>query len=313
MRWMMMSRRYEMWIAVLAMSAFLGTAVPASAGFYQYEATPNLSIPDDTCGTSSVTSQINVPDDHTMTELELGIVLTHSYRGDLWIALTSPASETITLFIDHVLGGTPGDGANNIYGTFDEDATGFPDNGFADSTASYSNRRFQTYDNQNPSSIGLDNYIGDSALGTWTMTLCDDASVDTGTLVKWALMITDDVSTTTTTTTTTTPTTTTTIPSDDDTDDDADDDTDDDVDDDLDDDVDDDADDDLDDDSDDDDSDDDDTWFPDDDDGGWFPDDDGGDDDDDDNEGPNWPGGGGNSTGGGSSGDDDDDAGGMCA
>ncbi|MCC6157502.1 MAG: proprotein convertase P-domain-containing protein [Deltaproteobacteria bacterium] len=297
-----MSQSKFVFMTVMITAIVFAAMAPAQAGFYQYQATPNLAIPDDTCGSSSVTSQINVPVDHTITELELGIVLTHSYRGDLWIQLTSPASETITLFLDHTLGGTPGDGANNIYGTFDEDAAGFPDNGLNDSNASYANRRFQTWDDGNPSALGLDNYIGDSSLGTWTMTICDDASVDTGTLGSWALQITDDIPTTTTTTTTTPATTTTTIPSDDDTDDDMDDDADDDVDDDSDDDADDD---DTDDDSDDD------TWFPDDDDGGWFPDDDEGDDDDDD-AGPNWPGGGGESNGG-SSGDDDDDGGGMCA
>lgn len=292
---------FRVFACAMMASAMLFSALPALAGYYEYQATPNVAIPDDTCGTSSVTSQINVPSAHTIVDLNIGIILTHTYRGDLWIKLTSPASETITLFLDHSPGGTPGDSYNNLYGTFDESSVNKPDNRVNDATASYTNRIFYTYDYQNPSSIGLDNYIGDSALGTWTMTVCDDAGVDTGTLVSWALFITDDIPTTTTTTTTVPPTTTTTtIPSDDDTDDDVDDDFDDDVDDDFDDDADDDFDDDS----------DDDGWFPDDDDGGWFPDDDAGDDDDDD-EGPNWPGGGGDTTGG-SSDDDDDGGGGMC-
>ncbi len=196
---------------------------------------------------------INIAENYSILDVDVGILVDHSYRGDLHILLESPDGTIVTLYNDRAT--EFGDSSDNLYGTFDQESLNMPNSGVDDTVQSYANRDFMPLDSDELI-LSLDWFNEEFTQGEWTLSICDRSSGDTGELVSWALWITYDPDVTTTTTIATT--TTTTIPADDDADDDLNDDINDDIDDDLNDDINDDLDDDEDDDLIDDDLDDDD-------------------------------------------------------
>ncbi|MBZ0274262.1 proprotein convertase P-domain-containing protein [bacterium] len=193
--------------AAMAVAAVMLAPLNALAQNLFYETKPEVSIPDADCP-SATTGSIYVPDNVIVTDVNVGILISHTYRDDLVIRLQPPASAAINLFYDDVV---PPDGANNLYGTFNQQSSGVPNDGFNDTVKSYANREFHPY-----STIGGDDLSvinGTSAQGWWELGVCDRLAQDTGTFHSFALYITYAVSTTTTTpptTTTTAPGTTTT-------------------------------------------------------------------------------------------------------
>jgi len=170
-----------------------------------YEATPAASIPDDACDSGFQTSIIDVADDVTVNDLNVGILATHPWRGDLYLVLLSPEGTEVTLYYDTT--DTYGDSSDNLYGTFDAQSTGSPSNGYSDTVSDYDNRSFTTFDDG--LTYVLNNFNGESSAGAWTFKYCDKGPGDIGTLVAWALFISWGTTTTTTTTTTSHTTTTT--------------------------------------------------------------------------------------------------------
>ena len=75
------------------------------------------ALPDNGCGTNNgVTITFNVPDTYIVSDVDLGINITHTYRGDLFMELSSPAGTGPNqLFI-----GNGGNGSNNFNVLFDD-------------------------------------------------------------------------------------------------------------------------------------------------------------------------------------------------
>jgi subtilisin family serine protease len=125
---------------------------------------------------STTTSTIAVTDDIKLTDLNVKVTLTHTYVGDLVIKLTSPSGKVVTLFSRH------GGSGDNLSGTtFDDEAGTAIANGRAPYSGSF--RPFAS----------LTGFDGLSTKGTWTLTVQDAASRDTGTLSAWSLTATGTV------------------------------------------------------------------------------------------------------------------------
>lgn len=118
------------------------------------EDTP-LDIPDE----GAVTSEIQITEALCVADVDVDMNLTHTYVGDLILDLVSPEGTVVRLH------DRSGAGNDNIIARYDDDS--FP-----------------------PDGPGLlEDFIGESTLGTWSLHVSDNAGIDTGTLNSWSLRI----------------------------------------------------------------------------------------------------------------------------
>lgn len=138
-------------------------------GTFSVASTQQVAIPD----RRTITSKLVVNRDVRIADLNVMVNLTHTYDSDLQITLTSPSGKTITLVNRR---GGSGDNFNSTL--FDDEATRSITSGSAPFSGSY-----------RPESA-LSAYDTLSGLGTWTLTISDLATRDTGTLRGWSLNFT---------------------------------------------------------------------------------------------------------------------------
>lgn len=172
-------RLFSGFVAVLL--AALGA--PAWAQTSTFSNTSTGAINDLTCGTGGVlTRTFVVGSSFTLSDVNLGILLSHTYRSDLRITLTSPAGTTVAIMTN--VGGS-GDNLNDLFddgaatnisahnGTSTDSATGAP-----------------PYSHSARPTVALSAFTGQNSAGTWTLTICDSAGADTGTFTRADLYLT---------------------------------------------------------------------------------------------------------------------------
>ncbi len=140
-----------------------------------------LAIPDNT--PAGTTSTLNVGTNVVLTDVNVRVAITHTWVGDLFIKLRSPAGTEVTL-LDRpgVPASTYGCSNDNMNVTFD-DAGALVLEGHCAGT--------------NPWYAGvarpvgsLAAFNGQSSQGNWVLTVSDNAGSDTGTLTSWELITT---------------------------------------------------------------------------------------------------------------------------
>ncbi|HEV8582661.1 MAG TPA: proprotein convertase P-domain-containing protein [Thermoanaerobaculia bacterium] len=115
-----------------------------------FSASPALAIPDNNA--TGVTSTINVPDSMTITSVSVNVGITHTYQGDLEVALIGPDNTTVLLH------NRTGAGTDNIN---------------------------TTYNITTRSAQALTAFNGKNTAGAWKLRVRDLAAADTGTLNSW--------------------------------------------------------------------------------------------------------------------------------
>ena len=125
---------------------------PATGDTIRAEASPNLTIPDNS--TVGVTSTVSLSQAGLVAGVKVSLDVTHTYVGDLEVELVAPSGRTASL--QRRAGGSQ----DNLVATFDA------------STA--------------PALAGL---IGESISGTWALRVRDVARQDVGRLNRWGLEI----------------------------------------------------------------------------------------------------------------------------
>ncbi|MDP2386038.1 MAG: zinc-dependent metalloprotease family protein [Bacteroidota bacterium] len=135
-------------------------------------ASSNVPVAITATGTPTVTSTLSIPITGTITDVNVvGLIGTHTWINDLTITLKSPANTTVTLF-----------GA--ICANQDNFDINFDDNAAAGALPcppiGGGNYQPQT---------ALSVFNGQSATGTWTLTVADGADADGGSLSGWGLQI----------------------------------------------------------------------------------------------------------------------------
>jgi uncharacterized repeat protein (TIGR01451 family) len=149
----------------------------------QYINNTSGAINDLTCGTGSeLTRTFSVGSNVTITDVNIGVALLHTFRADLVITLTSPQGTVVTL-----MNANGGDG-DNLSDLFDDsafNAIGSHSTFSTDSTAAV-----PPYSHSFRPNTVLSAFNGQRSLGTWTLTICDSASLDTGTFIRSDLTIT---------------------------------------------------------------------------------------------------------------------------
>jgi len=133
-------------------------------------------IPDFSGTPGVVTSTITIGSMGAVSDVDvIGLVISHTWIGDLQISLTSPGGTTVLL----------ADRACNAARAVDYNTIGFDDGaaqvvGAACPLAPGSTFRPVT---------ALSAFNGQNASGAWTLTVTDNAGLDTGTLRAWGLRI----------------------------------------------------------------------------------------------------------------------------
>jgi subtilisin-like proprotein convertase family protein len=143
--------------------------------------TPGLAIPPGAPGTTSGTTTDTVVVGPGLApyvfEVALYTEIVHTSNADLDVSLTSPAGTVVRVTTDN--GSSHDDAFNGT--TWDVDAT------TTVTDAVYANLVTQTL--LSPEGA-FDNFLGQDPNGVWTLTVTDDASNETGALVRWDLTIT---------------------------------------------------------------------------------------------------------------------------
>lgn len=112
-----------------------------------FDNTTRVSIPDN--NVTGITSEITVSGAGSIESLSLSLNITHTYRGDLMVSLTSPDGTTFDV--------------HNGTGGGDDDLV--------------------------ISGAEISDFVGENAAGTWTLSVHDRYNQDTGDLNSWSLEI----------------------------------------------------------------------------------------------------------------------------
>jgi len=119
----------------------------------------STDVPKSILDYTPVTSTLVVDDYFCIGDLDVAVDISHTYIGDIVVSLTSPTGQTVTLH------NRSGGSTENIVQTYDDESLA-PDGPGA-----------------------LSDFDLEMATGTWTLTISDQASGDTGTLNSWSLRI----------------------------------------------------------------------------------------------------------------------------
>jgi subtilisin-like proprotein convertase family protein len=113
---------------------------------------PAIAIPDNSA--AGVSDSLTITGDLAVQRIELDLNITHTYIGDLTVVLTSPSGTQATMIA------RPGAGDSSFFGS------------------SQDNINF---------TLSATTFLGESAAGTWTLTVSDTVAGDTGRFAGWTL------------------------------------------------------------------------------------------------------------------------------
>jgi subtilisin-like proprotein convertase family protein len=164
-----------------------GGAWTAGATCFQatvFSSSPNLNIPDGS--PAGVSNTINIPDDFTISDLNVNLVINHTWVGDLIVRLSHNGGPPVTL-IDRpgIPGSQFGCSANHYDVTLDDEGQGILIEmlcGEPINPVSPPNYR--------PNAL-LSAFDGQNIGGSWTLTVADFVTPDPGTLVSWGISAQD--------------------------------------------------------------------------------------------------------------------------
>lgn len=171
-------------LASIAGLALAGAAMGQGIQTYGGAVTPAAGIPDNSPNGVSVTIDVPANGNDIIDDIFVGLIITHSWQGDLRATLTSPAGTTVVLFDRPGFSGTGFGFSTDNYGN---PATGAPM--YFDHLPSQG-----VYDTGNPNAgTGINNpagfwaaegnltsFFGENKVGIWTLFVTDSAGGDTG-------------------------------------------------------------------------------------------------------------------------------------
>ncbi len=118
---------------------------------------------------------------YTVSDVNIGLLMAHTYRGDLQITLVAPDT-TKRAIISNRIGG----GADNFNALLDDQGA----SAISGYTANDTITAVPPYNNTFTPSAALSVFNGTAANGTWTLEICDAATGDTGTFNQADLYLT---------------------------------------------------------------------------------------------------------------------------
>ncbi len=159
-------------LALLLITALCTTNVVAATFTYTPSSIVPASgaIPDNACNNNGVTVTFDVTDDFNINDVNMGINITHTWRGDLVAKLSSPLVTNIELVSD--IGGD----VDNLNVTFDSDSANVLASGVQGTAPDFA------FVVQPEIATVLNSFDNTDALGTWTFFVCDNKANDLGTV-----------------------------------------------------------------------------------------------------------------------------------
>lgn len=164
-------------LCLCAMALFPGGKAEAQT-VTTYSNNSTISIPDNACP-ATVNRTFSVGTSYIIGDVDIGVLVDHTYRRDLEITLTSPTGTVVTL-MDYV-----GGSADNLNVRFDDEGT---DGTITSHTSNDS--LTPVYSSTRTPQRSLSAFDGQNAQGTWTLKICDQQGVDTGSFRRADLYIT---------------------------------------------------------------------------------------------------------------------------
>lgn len=176
----------------LAVGLLLALFLPAQlhAQTNQYTNSTPGAINDSTCGGAGVINRdfvVSGPN-FVVNDVNIGILLTHTYRSDLRITLTSPNLTTVNIMLN-----TAGDG-DNLNDLFDDEAA----SAIAAHDAAATDAQTPApppYSHSFRPSAALTAFDGQNAVGTWRLSICDSVAQDVGNFTRADLYLTQQPAT----------------------------------------------------------------------------------------------------------------------
>ncbi len=163
----------------LAWALAFGPAAAQTTTTYSNTITGTISETATAC-ISPMVRNFTVTANAQITDVNIGVQLAHSYRGDLRVTLVSPAGTVINLITN------VGTSADNLNVLFDDSAA-------ASITAHTTNDSTATappYQRSFRPEGSLANINGEGSAGTWQLTICDSLNGDTGNFTRTDLTLT---------------------------------------------------------------------------------------------------------------------------
>lgn len=136
--------------------------------------------------TARFTRTFAVGTSYTVSDVNVGVLMSHTWRADIEMYLVSPAGTRVQLT------GSQGGNADNFNLTFDDEAaasvstygTAFPATATSTTIVPPYNASFRPLS-------ALSTFDGQNASGTWTLEICDNAGGDTGTFFQADLYLSE--------------------------------------------------------------------------------------------------------------------------
>jgi uncharacterized repeat protein (TIGR01451 family) len=178
-------REFRLCFLGLIVAVLLAPGVALAQMVNQYSNTTTGAITDNNCGTAGqITRTFFVPASYIVGDVNLGVLLTHTYRSDLRVTLQSPAGTIVTVMT------WPGNvqSGDNLNDLFDDEAAASittHNATMADPQTPVPPPYSHSFQPSNPLSV----FDGQDAAGTWTMVICDAVAVDTGNFARADLFI----------------------------------------------------------------------------------------------------------------------------
>ncbi len=183
----------------------LAACVPSLAQAQNFLNNADDPIPLSTNCASTLTRTFTITNSQTITDLNVGIIISHTYRGDLriWLSHTPDGGTTTTIPLMTNIGGA----ADNLNVLFDDQATSLianhtandtipaaPGNEPASPTSPFTYASTFKPQGGSASVNAIANAFGGRDMkGTWAVSVCDSATGDDGILRSVQLMFADPI------------------------------------------------------------------------------------------------------------------------
>lgn len=154
----------------------------------EYCAAPGVAIPDNS--QTGATSTIEIPSGGSITDLQIGFEVTHTYMGDISATLSNGTTSVVIFDRPGVPASTFGCSGDNADIILDDAATLIAESNCLNATPAYTPG--EHYQPNNP----LSGFDGADLAGTWTLTVRDNAASDTGSFLGWCIVPTTAASNT---------------------------------------------------------------------------------------------------------------------
>jgi uncharacterized repeat protein (TIGR01451 family) len=145
----------------------------------QFTNSTAAAIVDSPSCATTVTRTFSVGTSFSVSDVNVGVLISHKYRSDLRITLSSPTGTTVQIL------NASGGSANNLNVLFDDEAAASIVTHLANDNTGIVppfQRSFR------PGAV-LSAFDGQNAQGTWALTICDAAANDTGNFLRADLYI----------------------------------------------------------------------------------------------------------------------------